>query len=118
MEYTVTYDDGDMQVQGKFERPERLPEAGDIYKAKEPFATLAKHEYLIGDLFTVVGRTDEAPHHRKSSLGNLRVSTKYGTSVWTNFDSMVAEGRVELAVARSEPTKSRLDFLLEDALDD
>lgn len=101
MTYTVRYDDGCVKVDGSFPLPERLPMPGDEYAVTREFWTLANIHYRAGDRFTVLERTHFAPHHRVSSLGNLLIRCKQMTSVWTNFDSAVAEGHVELVASKS-----------------
>jgi len=98
MNYTVTYDDGQKTWSAEFPAPDRLPQAGDIYEFAVPVHTLARVSYNVGDLVKIVGRTDFAPHHRTSSLGNLIVCCKHfpNGSVWTNIELAIAEGNLKL----------------------
>ena len=94
--YTVTYDDGNTRFVSEFPAPDRLPQPGDVYEFTVCVRTLANITYLPGERLTIIGRTDFAPHKRKSSLGNLLVNCKYMTSVWTNIESMIAQGTINL----------------------
>jgi hypothetical protein len=95
--YTITYDDGKNRiVWDDYPQPERLPQCGDVYEVVHSFYTLGRVSYEPGDRFTVLERTGFVPHHRTSSLGNLLVRCKTHTSVWTNFDSAIADGWLKL----------------------
>jgi hypothetical protein len=96
--YVITYDDGRVVLRAAFVRPDRVPQAGDVYEATQPGATIAPAQYVAGDTFEIMERTHFAPHHRKSELGNLIVRCKHMTSVWTEFDDGVACGRFRLRV--------------------
>jgi len=100
MKYTVTFDDGKTCVSGELDRPERLPQCGDVYEVVQNVVTLAGHTHRRKDRMEVLERTGFAPHHRKSSLGNLLIRTKFGTSVWTCFEVCVAEGYFKLIEER------------------
>jgi hypothetical protein len=88
--YTITYDDGMIKQSGEFETPKRLPQQGDEYRFAQPVVTLSNVSYDVGDKLLIIGRTNAAPHYRTSSLGNLLVSCKHMTSVWTNIEIMIA----------------------------
>lgn len=96
MKYTVAYDDGQQRFKLEFPCPSRLPQEGDVYAATIPFGTVGRIAYAIGDRFAVMGRTQQVPHCRVSSIGNLLVLCKGGTSVWTEFDAGVARGTLVL----------------------
>lgn len=98
MNYTITYDDGKVKSSEEFSAPDRLPQPGDIYELTVPIYTLAGECYNVGDLMKIVERTNFAPHHRTSSLGNLIVCCKHfpNGSVWTNIELMIAEGKLRL----------------------
>jgi hypothetical protein len=101
--YTVTYDDGKRRFTGEFQVPDRLPQAGDVYEFTETVRTLANQAYNVGDRVEIVERTMDKPHYRLSSLGNLRVKCPYFTSVWTELDNAIAEGRLRLVSEVSAP---------------
>ena len=94
--YQITYDDGYNQVTEDFPCPDRLPQPGDVYEFTTPVYTLGQVWYGVGERMTVIERTDDAPHHRKSSLGNLRIRGPNYTSVWTNFEATIARGWLRL----------------------
>lgn len=94
--YTITYNDGQTIQSGQVPCPERLPEAGDVYEFTTSSYTLGEYSFSIGDRLEVLQRTQRAPHHRLSSLGNLLVRSKHNVSVWTNLEWAVAEGRLRL----------------------
>lgn len=96
MTYTVTYDDGKICNSGEFDVPERLPQMGDVYAWTRASLTVGGNSYDPSDRMMVLGRTNEAPHFRTSSLGNLLVQTKYSVSVWTCFEACVASGALKL----------------------
>lgn len=77
---------------GRVPCPDVLPEEGDVLIVNVPFRTLAGHVYSIGDRIELLHRTAEAPHGRRSSLGNWLVKDKHFTSVWTNIEWCIAEG--------------------------
>lgn len=104
--YTVEYDDGKVRRTFEFDAPERLPQPGDVYEFMTSIWTLANKYYKAGDRMTVIERTTDVPHFRKSSLGNLRVKCMYFTSVWTNFDSCIAEGILKLVEEGSANAKT------------
>lgn len=96
--YTVTIsNDKDLEsISMKFPLPKRLASSGDTYETTIPFLTLANIEYFPGDRFYIIDRTNVAPHHRSSSLGNLLIRCKNRTSVWTEFDAGIATGMFKL----------------------
>lgn len=95
--YTITYHaPGSASVSGEAPTPERAVEPGDIYEFTEQATTLASVSYTTGDTLEMLDRTAKAPHHLTSSLGNLVVRCKHGTSVWTNIEWLVAEGILKL----------------------
>ena len=94
--YTVTYDDGKVKESAEFDCPDRLPEPGDVYEFTTPIWTLADVVYDVGDTLEIISRTTCVPHHRTSSLGNLLVRGKFGTSVWTNIELSIASGWLKL----------------------
>lgn len=100
---TVVYDDGSEQGSWELDPPERLAEAGDVYEATEHFYTLGGAQYFPGDRFYVLERTQLAPFHRTSSVGNLLIQGKTKTSVWAEFDAGIAQGRFRLITP--EPTE-------------
>jgi hypothetical protein len=95
-EYTITYDDGITKVSGQLPAPERLPQPGDVYEFTKTVLTLANVRYGCGDRLEIIERTNEIPHYRLSSLGNLRVKCKFFTSVWTNIEAIVERGSLRL----------------------
>lgn len=98
MKYTVTFDNGVRKVDIDHNRPERLPQPGDLYKWTRPACTFGAFEYRPGDKMMVVERTADAPFHRTSSLGNLLVRGPHGMSVWTAFEHCIAAGDLKLVV--------------------
>jgi len=98
--YTVTIDNGKHKLMGTFPMPDRLPQVGDVYETTEPFVTLAKLAYNIGDRFEVIERTQMNKHGRLSSIGNLLIRDRFTTSVWTEFDAGVARGQFKLVESK------------------
>jgi hypothetical protein len=96
MNYTITYDDGEIGLSSEVPAPERLPQPGDVYVFTCPAITLAGVSYNIGDKLEIIERTTEAPHFRRSSLGNIVVRCKHFISVWTNIEWMIVMGRIIL----------------------
>jgi hypothetical protein len=86
-------------LEGEHESPDRAPMCGDTYEFTRSTVTKGGHNYEVGDRLLVIERTGMAPHGYQSSLGNLLVRSKYGTSVWSCFDHCVAEGRLKLVEA-------------------
>lgn len=82
--------------------PDRALQAGDVYRVVTPFRTFASVTYEPGDQLEIIERTDEAPHGRRSSLGNLRVRCKHFESVWTCFEPMILDGSVVLVKPETE----------------
>jgi len=75
-------------------RPEVLPQAGDILVFAEPFDVAGIATYDVGDEIHLMKRTDEAPHGKISALGNWKAISKYGVTVWSNIEWMLADGVV------------------------
>lgn len=100
MKHTLTYDDGKERGTIDFDNPERFAQPGDVYEVVKKFTTLAPVTYEAGDRLTVLERTNFTPYHRKSSLGNLLIRCKAGTSVWSCFDHFVAEGWLKLVASK------------------
>lgn len=98
--YSIVYDNGIIRDEGSVPAPERNVEMGDIYKFTRHTTTLVNVDYVPGDTLKIVDRTSKAPHHRRSSLGNYVVECKHFTSVWTNIEWMIAEGRLKLSEAK------------------
>jgi hypothetical protein len=96
MKYTITYDDGEIHHEGELQAPDRLPQFGDVYEWVRPTRTVGGHDYRVGETMTVLERTGFVPHYRTSSLGNLLVRGPHGTSVWTCFEYLIAEGYLKL----------------------
>lgn len=96
MNYNVIFDDGVSRADVPHELPDRLPQAGDRYKWMQPGRTLGGFTYHLGDVMTVLGRTDRVPHYRSSELGNLLVQGPHGESVWTSFEHCIAVGALRL----------------------
>lgn len=96
MKYWVYYDDGVVKERIPHLRPEILAQPGDVYVWKRAGHTIGGHTYVTGDIMRIVCRTEDAPFHRKADIGNLYVDTKYGRSVWTCIDHLIAEGDLEL----------------------
>lgn len=101
MKYTITFDDGRKRSVYSKPCPARLPQQGDVYVTRIPFATLGA-SYQVGDRFAILGRTQDAPHHFLSSLGNLVILCKVMRSIWSEFDAAVATGEVELVQRASD----------------
>jgi hypothetical protein len=77
--------------------PHRFAKPGDVYKVNHPFATLGNHEYRFGMEMVVLERTQDNPHgFLVEDIGNLRIQTPYGISVWSSFDSLIATGHLVL----------------------
>jgi hypothetical protein len=95
--YTVTYNDGSVIGSRPFLMPDRLPHYGDVYVWTVPGRTLGG-EYSVGDRMEVLERTTDAPFHRTSSLGNLKIRCKHGVSIWTEFESAIVSGSLKLLV--------------------
>jgi hypothetical protein len=95
-EYHVEYDDGLLKGGITLPRPERLPQPGDVYVATDSIWTISPAQYVAGDRFEVMERTHFAPHHRRSSLGNLVIRCRFKKSVWSCFDAVVATGCLRL----------------------
>lgn len=96
MSHTITVTVNSEEHSQEFPSPERRAMSGDIYESTTPLYTLSGNNYNIGDQFEVIKRTDEAPHRRLSSMGNLVIKTKYGSSIWSCFDLSIAEGFFKL----------------------
>jgi len=100
--YTITYHaPGSEVVSGEAPLPNRAVELGDIYEFTRHATSLAGVSYVPGDTLEMLDRTAKAPHHRTSSLGNLIVRCKHGTSVWTCIEWLVAEGILKLKSFKS-----------------
>lgn len=95
--YWVMYNDGSMLAWRDLQMPDRLPHYGDVYVWTHPNKTLGG-EYCVGDRMEVLERTSDAPFHRTSSLGNLKIRCKHGVSVWTEFEAAIASGSLKLVV--------------------
>lgn len=89
--YAILYNDGVECVYCNVPAPAVLPVAGQTLRVCTPFRTLANVQYVPGDLLQLIERTAEAPHHRRSTLGNWLVKCKHMESVWTNIEWMLAE---------------------------
>lgn len=94
--YMITYDDGVRKASEEFKAPERLAQPGDVYQVVSSFYTLGRVSYEPGDRLVVLERTNFAPHHRKSSLGNLLVKGKFSTSVWACLEMSIVNGWLKL----------------------
>jgi hypothetical protein len=94
--YHVVLTDGLLKHHIAHQRPERLPQCGDVYEWVRPGTTLGGWEYKVGDRMEVLERTGHAPHQRVSELGNLLVRGPHGTSVWTAFEHCIATGSLKL----------------------
>lgn len=90
--YTVSSTDG--IANGTFKRPEVLPQPGDRLIVTQAFFTPGPDVYNEGDILILIERTDEAPHDRVSSLGNWRVASKAGITIWSNIEYAIAETKV------------------------
>lgn len=100
--YTITYYvPGSTILSGRAPTPDRAVEPGDIYEFTRHATSLAGVSYVPGDTLEMLDRTAKAPHHRTSSLGNLIVKCKHGTSVWTCIEWLVAEGTLKLKSFKS-----------------
>ena len=88
------------------ERPEKLPQAGDILVFTKSFKTPGGGAYDAGDELHLLNRTDEAPFGRRSSLGNWEVFSKLGCLVWSNIEWMLETGVVTyLDAVTSQPAQ-------------
>jgi hypothetical protein len=96
MMYNVILTQGALTYHIAHQRPERLPQCGDVYEWTHSGSTLGGHEYKIGDRMTVLERTGHVPHQRVSELGNLLVRGPHGTSVWTSLEHCIAVGSLKL----------------------
>jgi hypothetical protein len=90
IKYKVIYDDGQTTASLELDRPDVLPQPGEVYEAVRSFHTVGGLTYHRGDKFKILRRTNRSPHNRRSSLGNLVIECKYHTSVWTAFESAIA----------------------------
>ncbi len=75
-------------------RPEVLPEPGDILVFSEEWHTPIGQVYVAGDEVHLMKRTDEAPHGRRSELGNWVAISKFGALVWSNIEWLLADNKV------------------------
>lgn len=73
--------------------PDKLPKAGEIYKFSRN-ANTKRASYKTGDELKLIRRTQKNPHGFLSSLGNWVVEDKFGRSVWSNIEWMIAEGNI------------------------
>jgi len=72
--------------------PDVLPEAGESYVVARAFHT-PRCKYFIGDVLTLIHRTQEAPHGTLSSLGNWAVKdSNVGISIWSNIEMAIFDG--------------------------
>lgn len=85
--------------------PKKLPEGGDILYFTDPFTIPSGQTYSRGDEIHLMRRTDEAPHGKRSSLGNWLAISKLGPSVWSNIEWML----VDKIVSRRRPRKRKSD---------
>lgn len=97
----------------EFKLPDRLPQAGEVYEWAHPGTTLGGHEFRVGDTMELLERTNEAPFEWFSSVGNWRVKTKYGVSVWSSIDESIAMNHLQL-VDTGRPKRTVWDRLNED----
>lgn len=83
------------KVRHSFNEPEHIPQIGDIYAVQRSFITAGNVIYKVGDELLMICRTDEAPHGRLSSLGNLFVQgVDAKTSIWSNIELAVTENTI------------------------
>lgn len=80
--------------------PDRIPQPGDEYEFTCPVSTRAGVTYQKGDLLKVLDRTSKAPNFELSSLGNLVVEGKFGTSVWATLESCIARHLLKLVSSK------------------
>lgn len=71
-------------------RPATLPEAGAFLYFRKIFSTPVGAVYTPGDEVYLLRRTNEAPYGKLSELGNWVALSKYGVSVWSNIEWMLA----------------------------
>jgi hypothetical protein len=86
-----------IHIEGKtpleVERPEVMPEEGDILIFTEHWGLpgfAPGNIYKPGDEVHLLRRTDEAPYGKLSSLGNWVAFTKNGKSIWSNIEWLLA----------------------------
>ena len=76
-----------------FEAPVPPLDAGDVVVIARPMDTLGGERYNLWDELHSVGRTDEAPHHRITTEGNLLVRGKNDqVTIWSNIEWMISKG--------------------------
>jgi hypothetical protein len=92
--YDIKFNDGKSPI--TVERPDELPQPGDILIFTQEYHTPAPQEYSEGDEIHLHERTDEAPFGKTSELGNWRAISKYGVSIWSNIEWMLATGTLKV----------------------
>lgn len=93
--YTITFDNGMIKETMQVPLPKRLPQPNDIYQFTVSVRT-PRGTYQIGNYIKILHRTNQAPHHLSSSLGNLLCECKYATSVWTGVEGAIVGGQLKL----------------------
>ncbi len=77
----------------RFEAPVPPLDAGDVVVIARPMDTLGGESYDLWDELHIMGRTDDAPHGRITTEGNLRVRGKNGhVTIWSNIEWMISKG--------------------------
>lgn len=76
--------------------PEVLPEPGDICIFTDTYETPGDLVYEHGDELHLMKRTDEAPYGKTSSLGNWLIISKFGVSVWSNIEWLLATEKLQV----------------------
>jgi len=97
----VIFDDGKHRDESpEFPAPERPLMPGDVVVFKACMNTLGGEVYDVGDELLILERTDDRPHNRWNTEGNLRCRGKNGkATVWTNIEWVMHLGYMERKAA-------------------
>lgn len=91
--YTISMEVGKEPLE--VDCPDELPRAGQVLIFTEQWKGPGDSpQYEPGDEVMLLRRTNDAPWGRLSSLGNWVAVTKYGRSVWSNIEWLMAQGRL------------------------
>lgn len=95
----VIYRDSDRTIfSDPFDEPNPPLAIGDKLQFALGCTTLGNEHFDRFETIEVVGFTDDAPHNRITTKGNLLIKGKGRVSVWSNIEWLMSDGYIVRAV--------------------